>query len=126
MEGVGFSYEGERNMREFKLGRGFSNEPTFGDVTGYLSPGVNVVDNPVVQYFTTNGGGEIITRTVSMMLIPFPGTFLDFINENTNNRVFIHSVTSLRDGTIYSIRNGNFDNIPPERGVFIRAAIIYL
>lgn len=127
MEGVGFSNEGEGNMREFKLGRGYNIDHSYGDVTGRLAPGIQFVDTPEVQYYTTNGRGGITTNRVAIQSYNWSGSILDFYNESRNNRVFIYNVTSLVDGTIYSVRNGNLNDIPPDvRGFYIRAAIVYL
>ena len=127
MERVGYPNEGEGNMREFKLGRGYNIDHSYGDVTGRLAPGIQFVDTPEVQYYTTNGRGGITTNRVTIQSYNWSGSILDFYNLHSNNRVFIFDVTSLVDGTIYSTRNGNFNTVPSiEQGFYIRAAIIYL
>ena len=115
-------------MREFKLGRGYAHGNIFGDVTGHLSPGINIVNQTVVSYYTVdNFLSGIVERRVLIELFRLQTTVSEFFRENVNNRIFLYQVISPHDRVIYSAENGNIDQMPMDQeGMFMRAAVVNL
>jgi hypothetical protein len=115
-------------VRKFKLGRGYTHGNIFGDVTGHLSPGVNIVNQTVVSYYTVDHFlSNIVERRVLIELFRLQTTVSEFFRENVNNRIFLYQVISPQDRVIYSAENGNIDQIPMDQeGMFMRAAVVNL
>jgi len=115
-------------VKEFKLGRGYTHGNIFGDVTGHLSPGINIVNQTVVSYYTVDHFlSNIVERRVLVELFRLETTVSEFFGVNVNNRIFLYQVISPQDGTIYSAENGNIDQIPMDQeGMFMRAAVVNL
>jgi hypothetical protein len=115
-------------MKDFKLGRGYTRGTIFGAVTGHLSPGVNIVNQTVVSYYTVDHFlSNIVERRVLIELFRLQTTISEFFRENVNNRIFLYQVISPQDRVTYSAENGNIDQMPMDQeGMFMRAAVVNL